>query len=92
MLITYWGTDNPGTLISDYSNREWAGLLKDFYLPRWEWFINDHHNRLLNKPYPPMDFYQFAVNWCEKSKLYSDRTKGNLVKLAYESMMNKKLY
>lgn len=37
-LITTWGYTaqcNKGRL-RDYSQREWAGLLKDFYLPRWQ--------------------------------------------------------
>lgn len=37
-LITTWGYTaqcNTGRL-RDYSQREWSGLLKDFYLPRWQ--------------------------------------------------------
>lgn len=37
-LITTWGYTkqcNNGRL-RDYSQREWSGLLKDFYLPRWQ--------------------------------------------------------
>ncbi len=38
MLITTWRT-NGGTL-TDYSNRCWSGILKDYYKPRWEKFFN----------------------------------------------------
>lgn len=38
MLITTWRT-NGGTL-TDYSNRCWSGLLKDYYKPRWERFFS----------------------------------------------------
>lgn len=38
MLITTWRT-NGGTL-TDYSNRCWSGILKDYYKARWEKFFN----------------------------------------------------
>lgn len=37
-LITLWGdADNR---LHEYSNRQWSGLLNDFYKPRWEQFIS----------------------------------------------------
>lgn len=42
MQVTIWGpaTDQAGESIRifDYSWREWSGLIKDYYLPRWERF------------------------------------------------------
>lgn len=36
-LITLWGdADSP---LHEYANRQWSGLLKDFYKPRWEKFF-----------------------------------------------------
>lgn len=34
MLISTWTTNN--TNLHDYSNREWGGMIKDYYYPRWE--------------------------------------------------------
>ncbi|MDL2223106.1 alpha-N-acetylglucosaminidase [Bacteroidales bacterium OttesenSCG-928-M11] len=42
LLVTTWGPEasaNGGGL-KDYSNREWAGLMKDYYYPRWELMFN----------------------------------------------------
>ena len=42
MLITTWGASanaNGGGL-HDYSNREWGGLMKDYYYPRWKTFFD----------------------------------------------------
>lgn len=43
LLITTWGdkdnSDKSG--LRDYSYRQWQGLLKDYYYPRWEYFF-DH--------------------------------------------------
>ena len=40
--ITTWGNrecaDNGG--LRDYANKEWNGLLRDFYYPRWEFYFN----------------------------------------------------
>lgn len=36
-LVTIWGADGD-PLIFDYSWREWAGLIEEYYLKRWEMF------------------------------------------------------
>ncbi|MCX2678640.1 alpha-N-acetylglucosaminidase [Galbibacter sp. EGI 63066] len=38
-LITLWGDAN--NRLHEYSNRQWSGLLKGFYKPRWEQFFAD---------------------------------------------------
>jgi alpha-N-acetylglucosaminidase len=38
--ITVWGPRHPDALLFDYSNRQWAGLVKGYYKPRWEKYIN----------------------------------------------------
>ena len=35
LLVTQWGG-----VIFDYSWREWSGLIKEYYLPRWEKYFN----------------------------------------------------
>ena len=56
-LITTWGDydqNNRGRL-RDYSYRSWQGLLKDYYLPRWEYFFaNDCKGT---------DYFYFEWNW-----------------------------
>ncbi|WP_279149852.1 alpha-N-acetylglucosaminidase [Muribaculum intestinale] len=37
-LLTVWGL--PGRKLNDYANRQWAGLLSDFYLQRWKMFTD----------------------------------------------------
>ncbi|CAL2082808.1 Glycoside hydrolase, family GH89 lipoprotein precursor. Probable alpha-N-acetylglucosaminidase [Tenacibaculum sp. 190524A02b] len=39
-LITTWGGDP----VNDYSGRVWNGLIKDYYIPRWENYHNDNSN------------------------------------------------
>lgn len=48
MLVTIWGpAERP--LIFDYSWREWSGLIKHYYLPRWEMFHNHLEQLILDK-------------------------------------------
>ncbi|GGG87009.1 alpha-N-acetylglucosaminidase [Parapedobacter pyrenivorans] len=61
-LITVWGPVTPNALFFDYSNRQWSGLIKGFYIPRWKMFIDylleqpedinkRYHERKLRKSY-----------------------------------------
>lgn len=36
MQVTIWG----GPILHDYACKEWSGLVSDFYLPRWERFLD----------------------------------------------------
>ena len=48
MLITTWIDQVPRSL-NDYSNRKWAGLVSDFYLPRWKNFFEFQMDVLTGK-------------------------------------------
>ena len=73
-LITTWGEEvnaNRGGL-RDYSYRQWAGMLKDFYLPRWEYLFNN------NMTSPPGGWFEMERQWAlDKTLRYSDTPKGD---------------
>ena len=50
MLVTQWGPDREsGTnYLFDYSWREWSGLIRDYYLPRWQRFHAMLREKLLD--------------------------------------------
>lgn len=63
MLVTVWGDSiaaNSGGL-HDYSHREWAGLLRELYYPRWKAFFD---SELRGAPKP--DFYRMEEEWVER--------------------------
>jgi alpha-N-acetylglucosaminidase len=76
MLVTLWGPeDGKGAQqIFDYSWREWGGLIRSYYLPRWEMFfryLNEHpdykeaglsqvHGR---EAFRANDFYRGLADW-----------------------------
>lgn len=62
-LITTWGTEraaNTGGL-RDYSNREWGGLLRTFYLPRWERFFQALRKGEATPT--PAEWFQMENSW-----------------------------
>ena len=73
-LITTWGDEvnaNQGGL-RDYSYRQWGGMMKDFYLPRWQYFFNN------NMASPPEGWFEMERKWAlDKSLRYSDKPQGN---------------
>ncbi len=38
--VTVWSNGNNG--LNDYSNRCWAGLIKDYHYPRWKYFFENN--------------------------------------------------
>jgi len=62
--ITYWGPDsNPATLVHDYANKEWSGLLRDFYLARWKMFFGYVEKRLEGGNVAWPDFFGMEKAW-----------------------------
>ncbi len=72
-LITVWGDSiaaNQGGL-HDYSHREWSGLLKDLYYPRWKAFFEQKQQELDGKSVgETVNFYEMEKAWAEKSHGY----------------------
>lgn len=48
-LVTVWGPYDKDAMLFDYSNRQWSGLMKDFYYHRWKLYL-DFLNTELTKP------------------------------------------
>ena len=53
-IITTWSS--PGTDLNDYSYRSWQGMMKDYYLPRWQAYFNSGCNDNL-------EYGFFEWNW-----------------------------
>jgi alpha-N-acetylglucosaminidase len=67
MILTTW-VENPQTDLTDYANREWNGLLGQYYLPRWRMFLDAMETSLASgKPLDMGAFNnqrgQFEVKW-----------------------------
>ena len=66
----------------DYSHREWAGLLKDFYYPRWKAYFDLLEKRLAGEEIEDIDWYAFEEPWTLKNKVYASAPEGNIIDVA----------
>jgi len=62
--ISIWGPlNNPQTDLHDYANKEWSGMLRTFYIPRWQLFFDKALHELRGKRSAPVDYFSFEKNW-----------------------------
>ncbi len=80
--ITYWGPDDPATELHDYANKEWSGLLRDFYLPRWDMFIRELNARLDGRMVQEPNYFAFEKEWTERRNAYPVAPSGDPVATA----------
>ena len=80
-LITTWGAEpqaNNGGL-RDYSYRQWAGMLKDYYYPRWKYYFDN------NLTAPPTGWYPMEHDWATNAALsYPNTPTGDTRSVATE--------
>jgi alpha-N-acetylglucosaminidase len=84
-LITLWGDKN--STLSEYSCRQWAGMLSSYYKPRWEQFFSYAVKQAkLKKPEDQKAFdvqiKNWEWNWVNSTSIYADVTKGDSVEEA----------
>ena len=75
-LITTWGSYNQCEKggLRDYSNRQWSGLVGDFYKPRWERWIKERINELEGKPYAEkINWFISDWQWARGNKSYETK-------------------
>jgi len=81
-LITLWGPRD--SILHEYSQREWSGMLRGFYLPRWEMFFARLEKSLeerkpLDEKRLESDLRDWDAAWVRKTESYSDRPTGDAV-------------
>ncbi|HEX7325664.1 MAG TPA: alpha-N-acetylglucosaminidase TIM-barrel domain-containing protein [Rhodanobacteraceae bacterium] len=86
-LITVWGpraaADAGG--LHDYANRQLAGLVSGYYLPRWQRFFASLEQSLATgKPRAPIDWYALGHAWAASTATAATVPQGNAWKLAGE--------
>lgn len=88
LLITTWGrrTASEDGGLRDYAHREWSGLLRDFYAPRWEkWFELQNIRLTGGEQLPPVDFYALDEQWVDSRNDYPSEPEGDPVDTACET-------
>lgn len=79
-IITTWGnrfsSDEAG--LKDYSHREWAGLLKDYYYPRWKMYLEWLESNLQGNVTEFPDFYIWEEQWTQKHDVFEYTARENI--------------
>ncbi len=85
-LITTWGSFNQCETggLHDYSNRQWSGLIGDFYKSRWNRWINDRINELEGKTFEEkINWFEIEWQWARSNKKYPDTERcDNLLEIS----------
>ena len=72
-LITTWAGSRPAADeggLSDYSNKQWSGLTSDFYLVRWQKWINNRIAELSGKKSETEKWFRLENRWTWQRKEY----------------------
>ncbi|MFH0518660.1 alpha-N-acetylglucosaminidase TIM-barrel domain-containing protein [Streptomyces sp. M41] len=86
-VITTWADSERGSAeLRDYANREWSGLVSDFYAVRWEKFFASLDAALADNTTPKSInwFEEVEDKWLRDRKVYPTKTVGDPVAVATE--------
>ncbi|MGW8063995.1 alpha-N-acetylglucosaminidase [Streptomyces ziwulingensis] len=81
-ILTTWGhrsgSDAGG--LRDYANREWSGLVRDFYAPRWTTYLDSLDTALVTgRPPVAVDWFALENDWNHQRGSYPVRASGDPV-------------
>ncbi|ASU36370.1 alpha-N-acetylglucosaminidase [Mucilaginibacter xinganensis] len=85
-LVTLWGDKESG--LREYSNRQWAGLIKGYYKPRWELYFSQLNKAMAsNTPFDDKVFDKQVKDWewqwvNKHDNAYPDAIKGDAIEQA----------
>jgi alpha-N-acetylglucosaminidase len=79
-ILTTWGDRkaSEGADLHDYGNKDWAGLMRDYYRARWQIFFASLDAELRTGIQGnPIDWFALGDAWNHSTPLYSDRPHGD---------------
>ena len=84
-IVTLWG--DKDSELHEYSNRQWAGLIKYFYKPRWEQFFVYLKEKMQAGGRMETNDFEAAVKgwewkWVNGHERYTDQEDGNAVTIS----------
>ena len=86
-LITLWGDANSP--LHEYANRQWSGLLNDFYKQRWQQFFDMLQRSLQTNTSPDLQLFEQNIrvwewHWVNEQKAFPLQPIGNSIRKARE--------
>ncbi|MGW3660235.1 alpha-N-acetylglucosaminidase TIM-barrel domain-containing protein [Streptomyces sp. NPDC005151] len=86
-ILTVWGDRSASVTggLHDYANREWDGLIRDVYRPRWAAYFAVLRTALrTGRPPVPPDWFALADAWARDHTVYPQHPRGDEYGLAAE--------
>jgi Alpha-N-acetylglucosaminidase (NAGLU) tim-barrel domain/Alpha-N-acetylglucosaminidase (NAGLU) C-terminal domain len=74
-LLTSWGM-RDSTVLTEYANRTWAGLVGTYYRARWEKWFAELRYSLTGAATTPIDWFEVAEEWVSDGAVYSTGSVG----------------
>ena len=85
--ITTWGNREAAERgrLREYAHKEWSGVLRDFYYPRWKAYFETLAATFDGRPMQPIDFYAMDEKWTLQHNAYPCTAQGDAVEFAQEA-------
>ena len=85
--ITIWGNRDAAERGGprEYAHKEWNGVLRDFYYPRWKAYFDALAETFDGKPMKPLDFYAMDEKWTLMHNEYPSKAQGDPVEYSQEA-------
>jgi alpha-N-acetylglucosaminidase len=82
-LITVWGSPEAAQSLHDYANREWAGLVGDYYYSRWKRYFDGLDASLATgRGAAGIDWVEFGDAWAHRRDDYPTEPAGEIHEVA----------
>jgi alpha-N-acetylglucosaminidase len=83
-VLTQWGQTGA---LDDYARKEWAGMLGDYYLRRWLWFLHEVGDSIKSgKPFDDKAFRdklrEWTAAWSDHTETYPTEPHGDSIEVA----------
>ena len=85
LIFSHDGVNYSGGTLQDYANRQYAGLTKDYYYPRWEKWISSLRETFDEEDYEDYTFdegFELGWNWSLDHNAYTTEASGDVKELA----------
>ncbi|WP_263414255.1 alpha-N-acetylglucosaminidase [Terriglobus aquaticus] len=82
-ILTTWGDREASKDLHEYGNKDWAGLVRTYYEPRWRLYFDSlDHGLETNSPPVPIDWYAFGERWNHGTESFSAQPTGDAYGMA----------
>lgn len=82
-IITVWGNRESAFMLHNYAYKEWSGLLKDVYYPRWRAFFTNKELELTEGvEQPKIDFFEMDERWTRSTNPYPSTPQADPIETA----------